>query len=198
MAYLHCRTRTRIPIRVSISIPKMDTVVIGDPSLDRDQNLSLCNVNMFPIVQCRYWVANPNQCRYLNLCPAMWISSEWDIMLRSQKLNDCSILTFSRRSSSAVIGWARLVSVDSGFITVTWSPFWCSLHNQLILPVGKWHLKCLTYWTFTDAFESIKDHLHWAKANFFLWSLSLLNTNIKLYSLWTHLEVMSLLLSLSL
>ena len=37
-----------------------------------------------------------------------------------------------------------------------------------------------------------KVHLHWAKANacanFFLWSLSLLNVNIKLGSLWTHVE----------
>ena len=32
MAYLHCRTWTQIPIRVWISVSKMGTVVIGDPS----------------------------------------------------------------------------------------------------------------------------------------------------------------------
>ena len=43
----------------------------------------------------------------------------------------------------------------------------------------------------------IKVYLHWAKANVFLWSLSVLNVHIKLDSLWTHLEAMlySLLLS---
>ena len=38
MAYLHCRTWTRIPIRVWISVSKMGTVVIGDPSPDRDRS----------------------------------------------------------------------------------------------------------------------------------------------------------------
>ena len=41
----------------------------------------------------------------------------------------------------------------------------------------------------------LKVHLHWAKANFFLWCLSLLSVKIKWDSLWTHLEVMSVLLS---
>ena len=44
--------------------------------------------------------------------------------------------------------------------------------------------------------RSVKVHLHWAKANakvkFVLWSLSLLNVNIKLDSLRTHVEAMSL------
>ena len=35
-----------------------------------------------------------------------------------------------------------------------------------------------------------KVHLHWAKANCLFLCLSLLNVNIKLDSLWTHLEVM--------
>ena len=40
--------------------------------------------------------------------------------------------------------------------------------------------------------EDIKVHLHWAKAKFLIWFLSLLNVNIKLDSLWTYLETMSL------
>ena len=39
---------------------------------------------------------------------------------------------------------------------------------------------------------SLKVHLHWAKANVFLWSLALLNMNIKLDFLQTHLEEKSL------
>ena len=30
MTYLHCRTRTLLPIRVRISIPKMDVIMIRD------------------------------------------------------------------------------------------------------------------------------------------------------------------------
>ena len=45
----------------------------------------------------------------------------------------------------------------------------------------------------------LKVYLHWSKANakaiFSLWSLSLLNVNIYLDSLWTHLEAISLLFS---
>ena len=43
----------------------------------------------------------------------------------------------------------------------------------------------------------IKVHIHWEKGNVkenvFLWSLSLLNVNIELESLWTYLKAMSLL-----
>ena len=48
----------------------------------------------------------------------------------------------------------------------------------------------------------LKAHLHWVKANakriLFLWSLLLLNINIKLDSLWTHPEAPSLSLLFSL
>ena len=43
----------------------MGTVVIGDPSLDKDLSPSLCNVNMFCIV----WIPNPS--RYPSPYPAM-------------------------------------------------------------------------------------------------------------------------------
>ena len=64
--YLHCRTRT--PIGVQISVPKMGTVAIEDLSPNRDPNLSLFNGNSFCTVQCSLWVWN------LNPCPAMWKS----------------------------------------------------------------------------------------------------------------------------
>ena len=54
MAYLHCRTRTLIPIWLGISVPKMGTAIIGNPNLGGDSNLSPCNVNMFYIVQCSH------------------------------------------------------------------------------------------------------------------------------------------------
>ena len=54
MAYLRYRTRTWIAIRVRISIPKMGTIAIGDPSPDRDPNLSLCNGNSFCTIQCSH------------------------------------------------------------------------------------------------------------------------------------------------
>ena len=44
-------------------------------------------------------------------------------------------------------------------------------------------------------FEIVKVHLHWQKRirkRFFLVFLLLLNVNIELYSLWTHLEAISL------
>ena len=34
-------------------------------------NLSLCNVNMYSIVQCRDRVRNPNPSLFLNPCPTM-------------------------------------------------------------------------------------------------------------------------------
>ena len=65
--YLHCRTWTRISIRLQISIPKMGTVVIRIGI--RIQ--SPCNMNMFCIVQCSYLFWNPNPSPYLNPGPAM-------------------------------------------------------------------------------------------------------------------------------
>ena len=70
MAYLHCRTWTRIPFRVRISISKMVTVTIEDLNPDRNLNPSQCNVAMFCTAQCSHWVWNPNTSQYLNLCPA--------------------------------------------------------------------------------------------------------------------------------
>ena len=48
MAYLRYRTRgTDIH-------SKMGTIAIGDPSPDRDPNLSLCNGNSFCAIQCSH------------------------------------------------------------------------------------------------------------------------------------------------
>ena len=44
--YLYFWTQTQIPIWIWISVPKIDTVVTGDASPDRDLDLSLWNVNM--------------------------------------------------------------------------------------------------------------------------------------------------------
>ena len=71
MAYLHCWTRTLIPVWEQLSIPKMRTTAIGDVSPDRDQKLSLCNVNMFCVVQCSHQLWNPNLSRYPNPCLAV-------------------------------------------------------------------------------------------------------------------------------
>ena len=51
--------------------PKMGTVVTGDPSPNWNPNLSLCNMDMFCIVQCSHWVRNRNLSQCLNLCLAM-------------------------------------------------------------------------------------------------------------------------------
>ena len=51
--------------------PKMGTVVTGDLSPDMDLNPSLCDVNMFCLVQCSHQVWNLNMSRYLNPCPTM-------------------------------------------------------------------------------------------------------------------------------
>ena len=60
MTYLHCWTRTRMPIRVPISFPKIGAVTTGD--LDPDQILSpnLCEGNNFYTVQCSHQVWSPN------------------------------------------------------------------------------------------------------------------------------------------
>ena len=39
MTYLHCLTRTRVPIQVRLSVQKMATVAIRDPSRDRNRVL---------------------------------------------------------------------------------------------------------------------------------------------------------------
>ena len=70
MVYVHCRTWTRILIRVRISTPKMGSVTIGDPDLDR----SLCSKNSFCIVQCNHWVLSRNPSRCLSPCATMYIS----------------------------------------------------------------------------------------------------------------------------
>ena len=43
-----------------MSMTKMGTVAIGDLSLEKDLNLSLCNVNSFSTVQCSHGVWNQN------------------------------------------------------------------------------------------------------------------------------------------
>ena len=53
------------------SVPKMGTVVIGDPSPDKDPKSSLSNVNMFCMVQCGHQVFNRSPSRNLNPYLAM-------------------------------------------------------------------------------------------------------------------------------
>ena len=52
IAYLHCRKRALIPIRVQRSVPKMGKVMIRD--LDQNLSPSLCNGNNFCTVQCSH------------------------------------------------------------------------------------------------------------------------------------------------
>ena len=66
----------------------MGKLAIGDPSLDRDLNLSQCNVNIFCIVLCSHQVWNPNLSRY-----QIRVRQYKSAIIRNKIATDCSYST---------------------------------------------------------------------------------------------------------
>ena len=103
MAYLHCRIRTRIPIRARrISVLNMCTVMIGNLDLDWNPILGVCNGNSFCTVQYGHWVWNQNPNPYLSLYPAMYISHDTVICtgnVNEQGRSRCPSVSISPKGS---------------------------------------------------------------------------------------------------
>ena len=107
------------------------------------------------------------------------------VMHASLKVSPCSSLYLRERSRTCFTTSSPIASVHTKSRHVMiWSGNTFRAFIFLIISRNATYYK-------------INGNLHWgnAKANVFLWSLSLLNGSIKLDSLWTHLDITSILLS---